>query len=158
MYQYIWDTETGGLLLTTELTKQGYSNEPRPVYYQELDILGFDKYNSRSSELMDDMTKKVVASTLFPSLADWEIVKRVDENSWIISNSRSMSSVWLNFTPSRIYVSEWVKTRQVRWMIEGCMSSSGRKIINIQIISNLAPKALVIWAVWEFLISISVIL
>lgn len=44
MYQYVWDKETGGLLLTTELTKQGYSNEPRPVYYQELDILGFDKY------------------------------------------------------------------------------------------------------------------
>ena len=76
-------------------------------------VLGFDKYNSRSSELMDDMTQKVVASTLFPPLADWEIVKRVDENSWIISNSRSMSSVWLSFTPSGIYVSEWVKTGKV---------------------------------------------
>lgn len=42
MYQYIWDTETGGLLLTTELSK--FSKEPRPVYYKELDILGFDKY------------------------------------------------------------------------------------------------------------------
>ena len=42
MYRYIWDSETGGLLLTTETTVQGYSNEPRPVYYRELDILGFD--------------------------------------------------------------------------------------------------------------------
>lgn len=42
MYQYIWDEETGGLLLTTELSK--FSKEPRPVYYKELDILGFDKY------------------------------------------------------------------------------------------------------------------
>ena len=42
MYQYIWDTETGGLLLTTEQSK--FSKEPRPVYYKELDILGFDKY------------------------------------------------------------------------------------------------------------------
>ncbi len=42
MYQYIWDAETNGILLTTELSK--FSKEPRPVYYQELDILGFDEY------------------------------------------------------------------------------------------------------------------
>ena len=42
MYQYIWDTETGGLLLTTEISK--FSKEPRPVYYKELDILGFDHF------------------------------------------------------------------------------------------------------------------
>ncbi len=42
MYQYIWDVETGGLLLTTEISK--FSKEPRPVYYKELDILGFDRY------------------------------------------------------------------------------------------------------------------
>ena len=42
MYQYVWDEETGGLLLTTELAK--FSKEPRPVYYKELDILGFDKF------------------------------------------------------------------------------------------------------------------
>lgn len=42
MYQYEWDEETGGLLLTTEQSK--FSKEPRPVYYKELDTLGFDKY------------------------------------------------------------------------------------------------------------------
>lgn len=42
MYQYTWDAETGGLLLTTEQAK--FSKEPRPVYYKELDILGFDKF------------------------------------------------------------------------------------------------------------------
>ena len=42
MYQYLWDAETGGLLLTSEISKM--SKEPRPVYYRELDILGFDKY------------------------------------------------------------------------------------------------------------------
>lgn len=42
MYQYVWDPETGGLLLTTEISK--FSKEPRPVYYKELDILGFDRY------------------------------------------------------------------------------------------------------------------
>lgn len=42
MYQYIWDEDTGGLLLTTEQSK--FSKEPRPVYYRELDTLGFDRY------------------------------------------------------------------------------------------------------------------
>lgn len=42
MYQYVWDSETGGFLLTTEQSK--FSKEPRPVYYKELDILGFDQY------------------------------------------------------------------------------------------------------------------
>lgn len=42
MYQYLWDEETGGLLLTTEQSK--FSKEPRPVYASELAILGFDKY------------------------------------------------------------------------------------------------------------------
>lgn len=42
MYQYEWDAETGGLLLTT--TQAKFSKEPRPVYYKELDILGFDRF------------------------------------------------------------------------------------------------------------------
>lgn len=41
MYAYEWDKETGGLLLTSELLK--FSKEPRPVYYRELDTLGFDE-------------------------------------------------------------------------------------------------------------------
>ncbi len=42
MYQYLWDEETGGLLLTTKQSK--FSKEPRPVYASELTILGFDQY------------------------------------------------------------------------------------------------------------------
>lgn len=42
MYKYTWDEETGGVLLLPEQSK--FSKEPRPVYYKELDILGFDKY------------------------------------------------------------------------------------------------------------------
>ncbi|MBQ6632812.1 MAG: phosphoadenosine phosphosulfate reductase family protein [Ruminococcus sp.] len=42
MYSYDWDSETGGLLLNT--SPLNFSKEPRPVYYEELDILGFDKY------------------------------------------------------------------------------------------------------------------
>lgn len=42
MYSYEWDRTTGGYILTNSELK--FSKEPRPVYYQELDILGFDKY------------------------------------------------------------------------------------------------------------------
>lgn len=42
MYSYSWDEKTGGLLLNT--TPLEFSKEPRPVYYRELDLLGFDKH------------------------------------------------------------------------------------------------------------------
>ena len=42
MYAYSWDPSTGGLLLNS--SPLSFSKEPRPVYYKELDILGFDKY------------------------------------------------------------------------------------------------------------------
>lgn len=42
MYAYEWDASTGGFILTP--MPLIFSKEPRPVYYKELDILGFDKY------------------------------------------------------------------------------------------------------------------
>lgn len=42
MYSYEWDSSTGGYVLTP--TPLIFSKEPRPVYYKELDILGFDKH------------------------------------------------------------------------------------------------------------------
>lgn len=42
MYAYTYDEQTGGLLLTS--SPLGFSKEPRPVYYKELDILGLDQF------------------------------------------------------------------------------------------------------------------
>lgn len=42
MYSYTYDESTGGILLNSTPTL--FSKEPRPVYAQELDMLGFDKY------------------------------------------------------------------------------------------------------------------
>lgn len=42
MYAYEYDIDTGGLLLNSMPLMM--SKEPRPVYYKELDILGFDKF------------------------------------------------------------------------------------------------------------------
>lgn len=42
MYSYTFDIQTGGIVLNS--TPTNFSKEPRPVYAQEMDILGFDKY------------------------------------------------------------------------------------------------------------------
>ena len=42
MYSYEYDVTTGGILLNS--TPLMMSKEPRPVYAQEMNILGFDKY------------------------------------------------------------------------------------------------------------------
>jgi phosphoadenosine phosphosulfate reductase len=42
MYSYTYDAQTGGILLNS--TPTGFSKEPRPVYAQELNVLGFDKH------------------------------------------------------------------------------------------------------------------
>lgn len=42
MYSYDYDAETGGIILNSSPLQ--FSKEPRPVYYKELDILGFDKH------------------------------------------------------------------------------------------------------------------
>ena len=42
MYSYSFDKETGGLLLNS--TPTNFSKEPRPVYAQEMDLLGFADY------------------------------------------------------------------------------------------------------------------
>lgn len=42
MYSYEWDLDTGGLLLNS--SPLGFSKEPRPVYYKELDLLGLDQF------------------------------------------------------------------------------------------------------------------
>lgn len=42
MYKVIWDPETKGILLSTDALND--IEPPRPVFYEELDLLGFDKY------------------------------------------------------------------------------------------------------------------
>lgn len=49
MYSYEWDASTGGYILNS--TPLAFSKEPRPVYYKELDILGFNtKWNYPKSD------------------------------------------------------------------------------------------------------------
>ena len=42
LYSYRYDIETGGILLGNDIAQM--SNEPRPVYASELELLGMDKY------------------------------------------------------------------------------------------------------------------
>lgn len=42
MYSYTYDAISGGIILSS--TPTNFSKEPRPVFSQELDLLGFDRY------------------------------------------------------------------------------------------------------------------
>ena len=44
MYKYVYDSETGGLLLTETEENFSASKEPRPVFAEELNILGFQNF------------------------------------------------------------------------------------------------------------------
>ena len=43
MYEYEWDSETGGFLLSKR-QKEYVAQELRPVYAEELRLYGLDKY------------------------------------------------------------------------------------------------------------------
>lgn len=43
MYKIEWDKETGGVILNTRVTNETLGIAPRPVFYEELDLLGLDK-------------------------------------------------------------------------------------------------------------------
>ena len=43
MYEICWDRDTGGIFLSDE-KMDGIRGETRPVFFEELDLLGFDKY------------------------------------------------------------------------------------------------------------------
>lgn len=44
MYKIVWDKKTGGVLLTSNDDGADTILLPRPVFYEELDLLGFDKH------------------------------------------------------------------------------------------------------------------
>ncbi len=43
MYKIEWDIETGGVRLSSKVTKETLGISPRPVWFEELDLLGLDK-------------------------------------------------------------------------------------------------------------------
>lgn len=43
MYKVEWDKETGGVILNNRITGQTLGIAPRPVFFEELNLLGLDK-------------------------------------------------------------------------------------------------------------------
>lgn len=43
MYKIEWDKDTGGVLLSSNVTKETLGISPRPVWFEELDLLGLDR-------------------------------------------------------------------------------------------------------------------
>ena len=43
MYKITWDSETGGILLNLKVAENTLSVAPRPVFWEELDLLGLEE-------------------------------------------------------------------------------------------------------------------
>ena len=43
MYKVEWDSETGGVLLCSRVTKETLGIAPRPVFHEELDLIGLNR-------------------------------------------------------------------------------------------------------------------
>ena len=43
MFKIVWDKDTGGVLLQSLVTRETLGVSPRPVFFEELDLLGLDK-------------------------------------------------------------------------------------------------------------------
>ncbi|MZQ76089.1 MAG: phosphoadenosine phosphosulfate reductase family protein [Peptoclostridium sp.] len=120
MYTYEWDVSTGGYLLTKTASK--FSKEPRPVYYKELDILGFDK--CWNYEKQDDIpymwaessqyiyrgriVAKTIGGSLYnpPKLEVYEeglTLRPIDLKAMVDKNSEIMNSL-VNDTIKKVYI------------------------------------------------------
>ncbi len=119
MYAYEWDATTGGLLLTKTASK--FSKEPRPVYYKELDILGFDKYWTYEKDdsfpymwaeasqyiYRGRLVAKTIGGGLYtpPTLEVYEeglTLRPIDIDAMVEKNSEIMESL-VNETIKRVY-------------------------------------------------------
>jgi hypothetical protein len=76
-------------------------------------LLSMEKSNIGNATSMEPRIQEVVAMTLFPTLADWELVDRVNDSTLTLHNSRTMSTVCIKFTPSGLLVKELKKTNEV---------------------------------------------
>jgi phosphoadenosine phosphosulfate reductase len=128
MYAYTHDSSTGGLLLNDGTLL--FSKEPRPVYYRELDILGFDKHwkYKKQDEVpymwaeancywyRGKMVAKVKGGTLYTApeldllvdenseqiLPDGEVLEPVDIVAMVEKNSELLDVIE-QFTVKKIY-------------------------------------------------------
>lgn len=89
MYNYEWDVETGGYVLTTKIT--GVTKEVRPVFFEELRFLGLDKQygwkfpDAEAPLLWAEGRRyiykgKLVAEAVGGGLYDMPVLKNVIEN------------------------------------------------------------------------------
>ena len=76
-------------------------------------LSSMERSNIGNVTSMEPRIQEVVAMTLFPTLADWELVDRVNDSTLTLHNSRTMSTVCIKFTPSGLLVKELKKTNEV---------------------------------------------
>ena len=76
-------------------------------------IRGHEKHSVGTPVYSDPMCQEVLAATLFPTLADWDIVKRVDDSTLILQNSRTFGAAQIRFGVGGPYVRMYENTYEV---------------------------------------------
>lgn len=76
-------------------------------------IRGHEKHSVGTPVYSDPMCQEVIAATLFPTLADWDIVKRVDDSTLILQNSRTFGAAQIRFGVGGPYVRMYENTYEV---------------------------------------------
>ncbi len=159
MYKHIWDNETGGYIITTNAT-DAIGNDIRPVYYKELDILGFDKYwqypKDDSAPLMwaeanryyyhGICVAKTIGGSLFtkPKLEVLEedlIIKPVDIQAMVnkIQNKIVMESI-VNDTLKNIY-EQYTKHKKMSIDVFYVAFSGGKdSVVTLDLVARALPS------------------
>lgn len=76
-------------------------------------ICGSEKPDIESPAYSDPLHQEVIAVTLFPTLADWEIARRIDDKTLILRNTRTFSSAQIRFDEEGLYVRRYEQTDDV---------------------------------------------
>jgi len=159
MYKHIWDNETGGYIITTNVA-DAIGSDIRPVYYKELDILGLDKYwdypKDESAPLMwaeanryyyhGICVAKTIGGSLFtkPELEVFEdnlVIKPVDIEAMInkTQNKVVMESI-VNDTLKNIY-EEYTKYKKTSIDVFYVAFSGGKdSVVTLDLVARALPS------------------
>ena len=76
-------------------------------------ICGQEKPDVESPAYSDPLHQEVIAVTLFPALADWEMARRLDDRTLLLRNTRTFGSAQIRFDEEGLYVRRYEQTDEV---------------------------------------------
>ena len=98
MFKIIWDKESGGVWLQSHFTSDALTVSPRPVFFEELDMLGLDKLGWQYPRCQEPLL--------------WACNKQYFYRGVLVFDVKGANIYDLDSTP--ICTNEWYKLENVR--------------------------------------------